>query len=335
MMDAVDCAICMERPANTALSCGHCFCCQDGCESKTFTTCATCRQDVAGRTVLFGPVTSLHDMLTSKFQMEGIFPKREDATVLIGDERPQRRARGAAAGQSLSLAAGSKVVAHFSGRKGCVGWYDATVVEANEDADEYVVEWDDGEKKDTTKKSSDICVHYKQLHALKKSDGLGASLDTGMALAGVGSGAPDMQAALRAARAEISILQSSLEKSRKGEDEQHRKAFAKEREAFAKERGAWSVEKVRLERCIDDAKQQRSDLESERAAFDRERKEFARERKALARERRLESESWAAGLPLLVFLCALRAIDRHAHKGEFLWMVLSHREGGDAHGQEA
>ena len=60
MMDAVDCPVCMERPANTALSCGHCFCCQDGCESQNFNTCAICRQEVAGRTALFGPVTSLH-----------------------------------------------------------------------------------------------------------------------------------------------------------------------------------------------------------------------------------------------------------------------------------
>ena len=28
MMDAVDCSVCMLRPANTTLPCGHCFCCE-------------------------------------------------------------------------------------------------------------------------------------------------------------------------------------------------------------------------------------------------------------------------------------------------------------------
>jgi hypothetical protein len=64
-----------------------------------------------------------------------------------------------------------------------------------------------------------------------------------------------VQVALWAARAEISVLQSSLEKSRT-ENEKQRKAFAKEREAFAKEREALSVEKVRLEQVISDAEQQ-------------------------------------------------------------------------------
>ena len=102
MMDAVDCPICMERPANTALSCGHCFCCQEGCESQTFTTCATCRRETAAcRTPLYGPVTSLHDILSSKFQMEGLFPKREDARALVGNPAPPKRERGAGAVQNL------------------------------------------------------------------------------------------------------------------------------------------------------------------------------------------------------------------------------------------
>ena len=339
MMDAVDCPICMERPANTALSCGHCFCCQEGRESQTFTTCATCRRETAAcRTPLYGPVTSLHDILSSKFQMEGLFPKREDARALVGNPAPPKRERGAGAVQSLSpggtqgvrLAAGDKVVAHFSGRKGCIGWYDATVVEANEDADEYVVDWDDGEKKDTTKKSCDICVHYRQLQAQENSPHDAVSnlyssstplplldssstplplLDEGVAQGGVGFGRPDVQAELRAARAEIYILKSSLgsvETSRKAEVEKQRQVLSTEREAFAREREEWSVEKARLERGKADADEQRraaadkqrTKFEIQREEFDRERKAFAKERKMLARER----ETWAAGVPCrLVF----------------------------------
>jgi len=50
---------------------------------------------------------------------------------------------------SVSLAVGMKVVAFFTGRKGVVGWYDCTVVQVDEGRDEYVVDWDDGETKDT------------------------------------------------------------------------------------------------------------------------------------------------------------------------------------------
>ena len=80
------------------------------------------------------------------------------------------------------------------------------MVEANEEADEDVVDWEDGEMKDRIKKSSDNCVHHKQLHAFDKSDPA-STLDDGMAPAGAGSGSPDVQAALWAARAEISVLQ--------------------------------------------------------------------------------------------------------------------------------
>ena len=313
MMDAVDCPICMERPANTALSCGHCFCCQEGCESQTFTTCATCRRQAASRTPLFGPVTSLHDILSSKFQMEGLFPKREDARALVGNPAPPGRARGAGAMQTLSpggtqgvrLAAGDKVVAHFSGRKGCIGWYDATVVEANEDADEYIVDWDDGEKKDTTKKACDICVPSRQLRALKSTPRDAAStLDEGMAQGAVGFGTPDVQAELRAARAEISILKSSLgsvESSRKAEVEKHGRALSAERGAFAREREGWLVDKARLERGKADAdEQQRAAADKQRAKFEIQREELDRERKAFAKERKMLArtrESWAAGVP--------------------------------------
>ena len=33
LMVATECSICMERPASTAFTCGHCFCCQMGCET--------------------------------------------------------------------------------------------------------------------------------------------------------------------------------------------------------------------------------------------------------------------------------------------------------------
>lgn len=33
LMVAIECSICMEHPASTAFTCGHCFCCQKGCET--------------------------------------------------------------------------------------------------------------------------------------------------------------------------------------------------------------------------------------------------------------------------------------------------------------
>lgn len=76
MMDAVECSVGMVRRANAALSSGQCFCCEGGCESPNFTNCATYRHDAAGQTAMFGPLTSLHDIPTSKFQIKRLFPNK-------------------------------------------------------------------------------------------------------------------------------------------------------------------------------------------------------------------------------------------------------------------
>jgi len=75
----------------------------------------------------------------------------------------RRRQRGnachIATGRFLvPLCEGMKVVAYFTGRVGCVGWYDATLASVDEDAGEFVVEWDDGERKDTRKKAQHIAL---------------------------------------------------------------------------------------------------------------------------------------------------------------------------------
>ena len=46
LMMAIECPVCMEQPATTALSCGHCFCCHQGCESNNVSACPTCRAQV-------------------------------------------------------------------------------------------------------------------------------------------------------------------------------------------------------------------------------------------------------------------------------------------------
>lgn len=123
LLQAIECPICFDNQASTALPCGHVFCCQVGCGSKTVLECPTCRQDAPldQRTVLFGQVdlSNLKDIVTKKFDVDSA----SDAAELV--------AKGASAAVSsvcdmdagLSLVVGAKVVAHFSGRKGCVGWY--------------------------------------------------------------------------------------------------------------------------------------------------------------------------------------------------------------------
>lgn len=55
VQEAMECSVCMENTASTALiPCGHCFCCLDGCVSKEVSTCPCCRSAVTGRTELFG-----------------------------------------------------------------------------------------------------------------------------------------------------------------------------------------------------------------------------------------------------------------------------------------
>ncbi|KAJ1494495.1 hypothetical protein T484DRAFT_1877675 [Baffinella frigidus] len=56
----VDCVVCMERVADTAVvPCGHCFCCSETCGSSTVATCPTCIRPFEGRTKLFGALRSL------------------------------------------------------------------------------------------------------------------------------------------------------------------------------------------------------------------------------------------------------------------------------------
>ena len=46
--DDMECSFCMENPASTALMpCGHCFCCKEGCGSKTVSVCPCCQRKCA------------------------------------------------------------------------------------------------------------------------------------------------------------------------------------------------------------------------------------------------------------------------------------------------
>jgi hypothetical protein len=44
--ESVECPLCMERQAGTALSCGHCYCCEEGCPSAELAKCPTCNTAV-------------------------------------------------------------------------------------------------------------------------------------------------------------------------------------------------------------------------------------------------------------------------------------------------
>ena len=63
----------------------------------------------------------------------------------------------------MPLEQGTNVVAYFTGKKGYTGWYDATVTDVDEDADTYLLEWHDGEKKDRSKDSAHIAIHLNSL----------------------------------------------------------------------------------------------------------------------------------------------------------------------------
>jgi len=58
----MECAICMERVADTALTCGHCYCCAEECGSSIVATCPECDRPVTGRTKLFGDVFSVEGL---------------------------------------------------------------------------------------------------------------------------------------------------------------------------------------------------------------------------------------------------------------------------------
>jgi len=52
--ESLECAMCMERPAAIALSCGHCYCCDAACVSANMQACPTCQAPILTRTKLFG-----------------------------------------------------------------------------------------------------------------------------------------------------------------------------------------------------------------------------------------------------------------------------------------
>jgi len=182
-----------------------------------------------------------------------------------GAREPQ--ARPTAPVPARLLAAGSKVVAHFAGRKGCVGWYDATIVAVNADADTYEVCWDDGEKKDTCKQAADLCLHLKQLQT---------SLRPGEGSAGgpAGGGShPDPPARCEEEREAVEDARRawSAERDRLLASEAQ---FRAERRVFEDERRAWSAERERLSASG-------ARFEEERKAFEEERQAWSSERKQL------------------------------------------------------
>ena len=53
LMEAIECSVCMDRPAATAFSCGHCYCCHSDCGSSYIESCPACAAPVQSRTKLF------------------------------------------------------------------------------------------------------------------------------------------------------------------------------------------------------------------------------------------------------------------------------------------
>jgi hypothetical protein len=97
--------------------------------------------------VAWDTVTSLQTLCVQ--QVEAGASKRLDWKERKRERKKERETRG------LSLSVGMKVVAFLTGRKGVIGWYDATVVQVDAAKDEYEVEWHDAETKDA--KKSAVC----------------------------------------------------------------------------------------------------------------------------------------------------------------------------------
>ena len=180
---AIECPVCLTRPASTAFACGHCFCSQDGCPSSTVESCPTCRESVQQRIKLFGfgSIESLLDLLNecdvsdlSAAEGTRLQPSNGSlAAVLPGSDTttlPGPPEGGMARRRFVSV--GSKVVAHFAGRKGYAGWYDATISSVRGDSDTCVVQWHDGETRDTIKRSCELCI---PLTTLERASGSAAS----------------------------------------------------------------------------------------------------------------------------------------------------------------
>jgi len=125
-----ECPWCMERPAKTALTCGHCYCCDEACGSSLAKLCPTCDMPVTSRTRLFGASCPSQHSLSPPEQGAGLFSPEQDA------------------GLGCSLQVGMKVIGFFAGRRGCAGWYQAKIA-AVPAKHPYVLAWDDVDKKDT------------------------------------------------------------------------------------------------------------------------------------------------------------------------------------------
>jgi hypothetical protein len=86
-----------------------------------------------------------------------------DGGSASGGKEAQIGGKGGGGKFLVPLEQGMKVVAYFTGKKGCVGWYNATLTDVNEEADEYLLDWDDGEKKDRSKNAAHIALHLNSM----------------------------------------------------------------------------------------------------------------------------------------------------------------------------
>lgn len=81
IVTAIECSVCMDRTAGTALSCGHCFCCQEECGSSRVTTCPTCWKPVEARIRLFGLVQALTDIVATALSKPA-----SSAQAMVGED---------------------------------------------------------------------------------------------------------------------------------------------------------------------------------------------------------------------------------------------------------
>ena len=146
LSDAIECTLCMDRPAGTALTCGHCFCCDDDCESSRATSCPVCSMPVETRTRLYGPVQSVSDILGHQ--------KAQDPE---GDD--QQGSEGEKAGSAFRV--GDLVCAYYN-MDDVRGWFHAAIAEQLSSTT-YRVEWEDGDDVDRVKKASDLRHRHNML----------------------------------------------------------------------------------------------------------------------------------------------------------------------------
>ncbi|EKX41316.1 hypothetical protein GUITHDRAFT_142025 [Guillardia theta CCMP2712] len=81
--EAIECSVCLERPAKVACSpCGHCFCCDEACGSSSLQSCPECRSSIEGRTQLYGPLCFLEQLM-----------KKEGGAGHLAESSRSRRSR--------------------------------------------------------------------------------------------------------------------------------------------------------------------------------------------------------------------------------------------------